>query len=83
MNTPDAQVESTPIRRSRLGDSGRLVLDGAATATTQRLMALGLTPGTQVRVIRVAPLGDPIMLETEDFKVILRKDEADGLALES
>ena len=83
MNTPEPQPACTPIRRSRLGDCGRLVLDGATSATTQRLMALGLTPGTQVRIIRVAPFGDPIMLETDDFKVILRKDEADGLALES
>lgn len=72
----------TPIQRVRTGDRGRLVLTGCAGATVQRLMAMGLVPGTAVSVLRVAPLGDPIILQTGAFQVSLRRNEAEGLAIE-
>jgi ferrous iron transport protein A len=72
-----------PLQSVRPGDAGRLVVQGAANATIQRLMAMGLMPGTFVKVIRVAPLGDPIVLETHGFQVSLRKREAHGLAIEA
>ena len=77
------EVRITPLRQVRIGATGRLVVAGAATATVQRLMAMGLVPGTTVTIIRVAPLGDPIMLQAGAFQVTLRKGEADGLAIES
>jgi ferrous iron transport protein A len=42
---------------------------------------MGLTRGTRVMVIRVAPLGDPVELEVRGFRLTLRKDEADVLQL--
>ena len=75
-------VKVISIRQVRVGNRGRLVVAQAANSTIQRLMAMGLTPGLEVKVIRVAPLGDPIVLEAKGFQVSLRKHEADGLALE-
>ncbi|MBI1373187.1 MAG: ferrous iron transport protein A [Phycisphaera sp.] len=77
-----AEKQYTPLRCVRVGDEGRLVVDGKCTACVQRLMAMGLTPGTPVKVVRVAPLGDPIILEAPGFKLSLRKHEADGMFLE-
>lgn len=74
--------KAIPLRRVRVGDSGTLVVTRAANATIQRLMAMGLMPGAAVKVARVAPLGDPIVLETGGFQVSLRKKEAEGLAIE-
>ena len=45
----------------------------------RKLLAMGLTPGTELRVTRHAPLGDPTEIEVRDFHLSLRKDEADAL----
>ena len=42
----------------------------------QRLMELGLVEGARLRVLRVAPLGDPIQLQIQNYCLSLRKSEA-------
>lgn len=41
-----------------------------------RLMEMGLLPGTEVRFIRRAPLGDPLEVEVRGFHLSLRATEA-------
>jgi ferrous iron transport protein A len=45
----------------------------------RKLLAMGLTPGTQLQVKRFAPLGDPTEIEVRGFRLSLRKHEADAL----
>ncbi|MEX2244449.1 MAG: FeoA family protein [Fimbriimonadaceae bacterium] len=49
---------------------------------TVRLMELGLTPGTEFTVTKIAPLGDPIEINVRGFRLCLRRRESDGLRLE-
>ena len=42
----------------------------------RRIMEMGLVPGTAVRVVGVAPLGDPLTLELRASKLSIRKREA-------
>lgn len=41
-----------------------------------RLTSLGLTPGTLVSMVRIAPLGDPVELRVRGFSLALRRREA-------
>lgn len=41
-----------------------------------RLTSLGLTPGTLVCMVRIAPLGDPVELRVRGFSLALRRREA-------
>ena len=41
-----------------------------------RLMEMGLLPGTEVRFVRRAPLGDPMEVEVRGFHLSLRAREA-------
>jgi ferrous iron transport protein A len=41
-----------------------------------RLMEMGLTPGVELKVIGVAPLGDPLELELRGYRLSVRKSEA-------
>ncbi len=41
-----------------------------------QLMEMGLTPGTDVAVARVAPLGDPIDILVRGYHLSLRRSEA-------
>lgn len=42
----------------------------------RKLLAFGLTPKTEVKMIRMAPLGDPIEIQLRGFCLTLRKEEA-------
>jgi ferrous iron transport protein A len=46
-----------------------------------KLLALGLTPGTSLRLLKVAPLGDPLEVEVRGFHLSLRAQEARVLIL--
>ena len=41
-----------------------------------RFAEMGLVPSTEVTVIRVAPLGDPIVIRARGYELCLRKDTA-------
>lgn len=42
----------------------------------QKLLAMGLTPGVEIKVVRFAPLGDPIQILVRECALSLRKEEA-------
>lgn len=54
-------------------------LDGDP-AVKRRLMAMGFVPGTEVKVLRVAPMGDPVAFSLMGYDVSLRREES-GLVL--
>ncbi len=54
-------------------------LDGAEL---QRLLDMGFIEGTAVRVIRNAPLMDPLDIEIRGYLVALRRHEAGGVEVE-
>ena len=49
---------------------------------SRRLADLGFVPGTRVRVIRRAPLGDPVELELRGFRVCLRRADLGSVYVE-
>lgn len=56
-------------------------LDGE-TASVRRLMDLGLVPGTPVRCVRTAPLGDPLELIVRGTHLSIRRSEAGRVHVE-
>ena len=53
-----------------------------AAGLRQRLMEMGLTKGTRVELIRLAPLGDPIEILVRGYRLSLRKEEAGSVNIE-
>lgn len=58
------------------GESGVVTSIGTKGPMKKRLMDMGVTPGAQIKVIKVAPLGDPIEVNLRGYELSLRKDEA-------
>ena len=58
------------------GESGVIVHVGGDPATARRLMELGLVPGTEVEVVRLAPLGDPVEVRIRQVHLSIRRAEA-------
>lgn len=48
----------------------------------RRLMDMGVIPGEQIKVEKIAPMGDPIEVTVKGYKLSLRKQEAKGIELE-
>lgn len=71
------------LKNLKVGDSGRIIgFEKAAKVYRKRLLAMGLTPGTEFTVTRYAPMGDPIEIKLRGFSLTLRKDEASILFIE-
>jgi ferrous iron transport protein A len=47
-----------------------------------RLREMGLLPGTNVTLIRTAPLGDPLEIKVRGYHLSLRKSEAEQIRVE-
>lgn len=71
------------VSELQVGNTARILsLTGGDKAYRQRLISLGLLPGTPFTVARIAPLGDPIEIIVRGFALSLRKAEANILTIE-
>lgn len=59
----------------RPGDEAIVSGINAKGGVRQRLLEMGFTRGTTVRVEKFAPMGDPIELVIKDYHLSLRKDD--------
>lgn len=59
------------------GDQVTLVDFGLTNASYRRkLLSLGMTRGVKIKVLRIAPLGCPVLIEVRGTALSLRKEEA-------
>ncbi|MDC0834677.1 hypothetical protein AY599_22450 [Leptolyngbya valderiana BDU 20041] len=79
----NAVADLKHLRDLKVGSTGRVLsYDCPQRGYRKRLLAMGLTPGTEFTVTRYAPLGDPIEIKVRGFSLSLRKDDADALVVE-
>lgn len=64
------------------GEVGTIISIGEKGPMKRRIMDMGITPGTTIKVIKVAPLGDPIEINVRGYELSLRKDEAQRIVVE-
>ncbi|MFA9423881.1 MAG: ferrous iron transport protein A [Sedimentibacter sp.] len=63
------------------GQSGIILSIGGQGMLRRRLLEMGLTPNTRVKVRKVAPMGDPIELSLRSYVLTIRKEEASKIEL--
>jgi len=44
-------------------------------AQKTRMLQMGFTPGTRVRIVRSAPMADPLEIKVRGTRMLLRRDE--------
>lgn len=67
------------LARLSLRRSARIQRVGGERAFRRRLLELGFLPGVEVRVLGVAPMGDPLDIEIRGCRFSLRRAEADAV----
>ena len=63
------------------GQSGTISRVGCHGALKQRFMDMGITKGTEVKIIKIAPLGDPIEIEIRGYNLSIRKADAENILI--
>jgi Fe2+ transport system protein FeoA len=64
-----------------IGVQARVVGVKGSGAIARRLMEMGVVPGAPVRVIKAAPLGDPIEVRVRGYNLALRRTEAQTISV--
>ncbi|NOY09154.1 MAG: ferrous iron transport protein A [Spirochaetes bacterium] len=64
------------------GERGKVVRINATGDLRQRLLAMGLLPGVEIELVRIAPLGDPLDFKLRNFHLSMRKNEARNIIVE-
>ncbi len=71
------------LKELAIGDRARVTgFTEGGKAYRRKLLSMGLTPGAELSVTRVAPMGDPVEIRVRGFALSLRRDEADALTVE-
>lgn len=64
------------------GESAEVTgFEGNDPVYRSKLLTMGLTKGTEVKLIKIAPLGDPVEVMVRGYNLLLRKAEADVLQI--
>ncbi|HEX8709690.1 MAG TPA: ferrous iron transport protein A [Pyrinomonadaceae bacterium] len=64
-----------------VGAHARVIAVNGTGAVARRLMEMGVVPGAPVRVIKAAPLGDPIEIRVRGYHLALRRLEAQTITV--
>ena len=67
------------LKELKEGASGVIVRVGGDGALRQHFLDMGLIPGTEVKVVKLAPLGDPMEILVHGYSLTLRLAEADRI----
>lgn len=67
---------------SKVKNKGITIIRSVRGPEMLRLLEMGLTPGSEVEVIRAAPLGFPIEVKIRGYLLSLRKSEAECVEVE-
>jgi len=80
--TETIKLNQVRLDRMKIGQKGTVVSVGGKGPIKQRMMDMGLVPGSEVKILRVAPLGDPIELTLKGYNLSVRKNEAKAVLVE-
>ena len=70
------ETEPLKLNQVRIGRSVRVVRVLGEGALRQRILDMGLTKNAEVKVLKMAPFGDPLEITVRGFQLSLRKAEA-------
>jgi ferrous iron transport protein B len=75
-------MSSQTLDKLPVGASGTVLDVAGEPALQQRLLEMGVLPGVEIKVVRFAPLGDPMEIKVMGYSLSLRKSEAAHVTVE-
>ena len=72
----------TTIQDLKIGQSGKITTVGGEGALRQHFLDMGLIPGADVKLVKYAPMGDPLELRIHGYELTLRVADAAKIEVE-
>ena len=66
------------IKDCKPGQSARVLSVGGEGALRQHFLDMGVIPGAEVTVVKLAPMGDPMELRIHGYELTLRLEDAEN-----
>ena len=70
------------LREVQVGETAKVVKLHGEGAVKRRIMDMGITRGTSLKVRKVAPLGAPIEITVRGYELSIRKADAEMIEVE-
>ena len=70
------------LRELKIGKSAVIKTVGGEGALRQHFLDMGMIPGAEVTVVKLAPMGDPMELQIHGYELTLRLEEADQIEID-
>ena len=65
------------------GDSAQIVAVGGEGALRQHFLDMGMIPGAEVTVMKLAPMGDPMELRIHGYELAVRLADAEKIEIKT
>ena len=69
------------IKDLKIGQSGKVETVGGEGALRQHFLDMGVIPGAEVTLVKLAPMGDPIEIRIHSYELTLRLSEAEKITV--
>ena len=70
------------LRQAKVGDTVKVKKLHGEGAVKRRIMDMGITKCVEVKIRKVAPLGDPVEVTVRGYELSLRKADAEMIEVE-
>ena len=70
------------LKELKVGQSARILSVGGSGALRQHFLDMGVIPGAEVTLVKLAPMGDPMELLLSGYSLTLRLDDAAQIEVE-
>ena len=70
------------LRQAKVGDTVKVKKLHGEGAVKRRIMDMGITKGVDVKIRKVAPLGDPVEVTVRGYELSLRRADAEMIEVE-
>ena len=70
------------LRQAKVGDTVKVKKLHGEGAVKRRIMDMGITKGVEVKIRKVAPLGNPVEVTVRGYEISLRKADAEMIEVE-
>ncbi len=70
------------LKEIPVGSCAQITAVGGVGALRQHFLDMGVIPGAQVQVVKLAPMGDPMELRIHGYELTLRLDDAAQITVE-
>jgi len=69
----------TTLAKMAIGAEAKVTKILGNNAVSRRLMEMGVVPGVAVRIVKIAPFGDPIQIRVRGYNLAMRRSEAETI----